>query len=313
MPINFPSSPETNQYFTSGGTTWIWDGSKWNIYLSPYAIYQASPPSGTIAGQIWIDSDDNYIHVWDGSEWVKTSGGAIYQSSEPTTSLVGQIWIDSNDDKNLYVWSGSSWVQISPDLSSYATKESPTFTGVSSFPDGSVSAPSITNIGDTNTGIFFPAEDTIAFSEGGVEAMRLDSSGRVIVPQQPSFWAYTTTSTGSGNVIVFPSTQHNVGSHYNSTNGRFTAPVSGRYFFSINSIGSTSGTTRIFPRVNGSSTSWGLSQFQLRLPNTSNYSVGNLNFIWNLAANDYIDLFVSENTAYSDGSGYMNWSGLLVG
>jgi hypothetical protein len=42
-----------------------------------------------------------------------------------------------------------------------------------------VSAPSIYPTGDTNTGIFFPAADTIAFSEGGVESMRIDSSGNV--------------------------------------------------------------------------------------------------------------------------------------
>jgi len=47
------------------------------------------------------------------------------------------------------------------------------------FADGSAAAPSITNDGDTNTGIFFPAADTIAFSEGGAEAMRIDSSGNV--------------------------------------------------------------------------------------------------------------------------------------
>jgi hypothetical protein len=51
--------------------------------------------------------------------------------------------------------------------------------GVASFADGTVSAPSITNIGDTNTGIFFPAADTIAFTEGGVESMRIDASGNV--------------------------------------------------------------------------------------------------------------------------------------
>jgi hypothetical protein len=32
---------------------------------------------------------------------------------------------------------------------------------------------------DTNTGIFFPAADTIAFGEGGSEAMRINSSGNV--------------------------------------------------------------------------------------------------------------------------------------
>jgi hypothetical protein len=47
------------------------------------------------------------------------------------------------------------------------------------FPAGTVSLPSITTTGDTNTGIFFPAADTIAFTEGGAEAMRIDSSGNV--------------------------------------------------------------------------------------------------------------------------------------
>ncbi len=45
------------------------------------------------------------------------------------------------------------------------------------FADGSASAPSITNSGDTNTGMFFPAADTIAFAGGGTEAMRFTSTG----------------------------------------------------------------------------------------------------------------------------------------
>jgi hypothetical protein len=45
-----------------------------------------------------------------------------------------------------------------------------------SFGDGSVSAPSIAHKGDLNTGIYFPAADTIAFSEGGVQVGEFDSS-----------------------------------------------------------------------------------------------------------------------------------------
>ena len=44
--------------------------------------------------------------------------------------------------------------------------------------DGSAATPAIRGT-DANTGIFFPAADTIAFSEGGVEAMRLDSSANL--------------------------------------------------------------------------------------------------------------------------------------
>jgi len=50
-------------------------------------------------------------------------------------------------------------------------------TGISGV-DGSASTPSLQG-NDTNTGIFYPAADTIAFAEGGVEAMRIDSSGNV--------------------------------------------------------------------------------------------------------------------------------------
>lgn len=42
--------------------------------------------------------------------------------------------------------------------------------------DGSASTPAVRGT-DTNTGIFFPAADTIAFAEGGAEVARFDSSG----------------------------------------------------------------------------------------------------------------------------------------
>jgi len=44
--------------------------------------------------------------------------------------------------------------------------------------DGSAATPAIRGT-DANTGIFFPAADTIAFSEGGTEAARFDASGNL--------------------------------------------------------------------------------------------------------------------------------------
>jgi hypothetical protein len=49
---------------------------------------------------------------------------------------------------------------------------------VRSTTDGSAATPAIRGT-DTNTGMFFPAADTIAFGEGGVESMRIDASGNV--------------------------------------------------------------------------------------------------------------------------------------
>jgi hypothetical protein len=52
-------------------------------------------------------------------------------------------------------------------------------TGVAGV-DGTAATPAIQG-NDTNTGIFFPAADTIAFAEGGAEVARFDSSGNLIV------------------------------------------------------------------------------------------------------------------------------------
>ena len=45
------------------------------------------------------------------------------------------------------------------------------------FADGTVSAPSITNTGDTNTGIYFPAADNIGFATNGVIRGRWTTDG----------------------------------------------------------------------------------------------------------------------------------------
>jgi hypothetical protein len=73
---------------------------------------------------------------------------------------------------------------------------------------GSAAAPTITASGDTNTGIFFPAADTIAFAEGGAEAMRIDSSGNVgISTTNPSSSKVYVANTGNANSGSYKITQ----------------------------------------------------------------------------------------------------------
>lgn len=68
------------------------------------------------------------------------------------------------------------------------------------FVAGTAALPAITTSGDTNTGMFFPAADTIAFAEGGVEQMRLDANGNVgIGTSSPTY--KLDISSGSSNTL----------------------------------------------------------------------------------------------------------------
>ena len=64
-------------------------------------------------------------------------------------------------------------------------------------------------------------------------AMRLTNEGYLVKEKLPCFsvYKYDNSNQVSSGVYVFNTVVHNNGSHYNSGNGRFTAPVAGFYFF----------------------------------------------------------------------------------
>jgi len=78
------------------------------------------------------------------------------------------------------------------------------------FVAGTAALPAITTTGDTNTGIWFPAADTVATSVAGTESMRIDSGGNLLVG---------TTSLGSNtNYFAFsPSNKTGFLGHANGT------------------------------------------------------------------------------------------------
>ena len=75
-----------------------------------------------------------------------------------------------------------------------------------------------------------------SISDGSTERMKIDASGRVTMPYQPSFLAFLTTGDVTSGAVLYNNINHNNGSHYTASNGRFTAPVAGYYYFSVSGI-----------------------------------------------------------------------------
>tara|TARA_R110000868_G_scaffold8081_2_gene41804 strand:- start:29547 stop:30572 length:1026 start_codon:yes stop_codon:yes gene_type:complete len=79
--------------------------------------------------------------------------------------------------------SGTSKKVTGAQIAAYVEGEvssSPSFTGQASVAAGSAAAPSVTVTGDTNTGIYFPAADTVGISTGGTLRVSVDSSGSLV-------------------------------------------------------------------------------------------------------------------------------------
>ena len=89
--------------------------------------------------------------------------------------------------------------------SSVVTLAGPSITGVASFADGSASAPSITNTGDTNTGVFFSSADEVAITTGGTQRFKVTASGIEIADGGNIGSASDTDamSISSGGVVAF--------------------------------------------------------------------------------------------------------------
>jgi len=156
-----------------------------------------------------------------------------------------------------------------------------------------------------------------ARSDGSTFTSRLgvDSSGRVTIPSQPSFFVqknngnHTTTAD-----IVYNNVVHNEGSHYSTSNGRFTAPVAGKYLFSATGICGNStataaaGDVRI--TVNGSTYVRGHFNMSDQWESITSQAV------ISLSVNDYVNIYfeVGSGSAYMYGHAqYAVFSGHLLG
>ena len=107
--------------------------------------------------------------------------------------------------------------------------------------------------GDTDTGLFFPGANTIAFSEGGTEAMRIDSSGDVIITSNKALVSRGAGGITTNSAVGGAALQDNTTGSRNTANGVYAlySNTTGYYNTANGYQALFSDTTGIFNTANG--------------------------------------------------------------
>ena len=141
---------------------------------------------------------------------------------------------------------------------------------------------------------------TVPNVSSGVERMRISPEGYITKPYQPACTVHQLGSAintnGEGNRVeaVFTTAITNRGSHYNTSNGRFTCPVGGVYHVSAGFLTRKGGATNAYHNVhvykNGADT--GLKTRDINNANELHITV--LGII-DCNAGDYLSIYVAND------------------
>jgi hypothetical protein len=148
---------------------------------------------------------------------------------------------------------------------------------------------------------------------GGTTYMSIDAAGRVSLPFHPVCAGQNGNGPAQGADVIFGTMLVNIGNCYNTANGRFTAPIAGKYFFRYHQLApnANAGEYRTALYLNGAA--YGGLRFIMVKPANTWWSLIAEGHIA-MAVNDYVTVRFESGAAnlYTDGN-YNSFSAHLVG
>jgi hypothetical protein len=128
-----------------------------------------------------------YAGTWNASTNTPTlASGVGVQGQYYVVSVAGTTNLDGVTNWGVGDWAvfnGAVWQRVEGgadgNFVNLSVTGTATVSGTAEFADGLAASPSITNIGDTNTGMYFPSADAIGIVTGGVNRIRVTSTGDV--------------------------------------------------------------------------------------------------------------------------------------
>jgi microcystin-dependent protein len=78
----------------------------------------ATEPVNPVEGQLWYDSTNGVLQIWDNTNW-KAASGIQKGPTEPSVrdSKIGELWVDTTNQQ-LRIYSGTRWILVGPSESS---------------------------------------------------------------------------------------------------------------------------------------------------------------------------------------------------
>ena len=301
MAMDFPNSPAVNDTFTVGDKTWKWTGSVWEIVASrpPMRTASDTPPASPIPSDEWFNSLTGRTYIWYDNYWIEQN----------TNSVVGASGLNG-------VASASAPLVYNSTNNNISVQNDPKFTGRIRMTGTSSDTSGVLELQSFDNALNYIYKSNgggLNFTTQAGVAMAIDQSGRVTKPFQPTFAASSAQSTTQGNDIIWDQYISQVGTSYNSSNGRFTAPVSGYYYFHAHGLwgNADSGDRRVGLYKNGA----GFSGMRFITNKAANvWHTWFIDGVVYMAVGDYATVRVEQSGAgmHTDAN-YNQFSGYLLG
>jgi len=214
VPVGFTgnSGLSVRIVYSSASSSWTW------------VQYFANDPEnrylglagGTMTGALTLSGAPTTSNQAATKQYVDDNGASVTSSDvAPSSPADGDLWYNSSDGRTYVYYNdgdSSQWVDMSPQG------------GGGPFGQGSAASPSVSFIGDTNTGLYSPGADQLALSTAGTGRLFIDSSGRLLVGTDTALNASMTaiikgSSGGAGLMLaraIIPSSGSSLATVYMS-------------------------------------------------------------------------------------------------
>lgn len=86
--------------------------------LENFARDSENPPVNPVEGQLWYDTTNGNLNLWDNIQW-KSASGIQKGTTAPNVeeAKVGELWVDTTNQQ-LRIFSGTRWILVGPSESS---------------------------------------------------------------------------------------------------------------------------------------------------------------------------------------------------